>query len=85
LSPLVEIAPSHPLVLDIFERSWLNAMTVVDDKTALRNSIDDNIQRLISSFKGTDGVTLLRFLGDFLRRSHPEVRCSTHFPSTTMR
>ncbi|KAH6671560.1 Neurochondrin-domain-containing protein [Plectosphaerella plurivora] len=72
LSPLVEIAPSYPLVLDILERSWLNAMTVVDDKTTLRASIDDTIKRLISSFKGTDGVTLLRFLGDFLRRSHPE-------------
>lgn len=73
MSPLIEIAPSQPMVLDIFERSWLNAMIITEDKATLRPIVDLTIQKLVSSFKGTDGVTLLRFLGDFLRRSHPEV------------
>ncbi|KAJ9134426.1 DUF1941 family protein [Pleurostoma richardsiae] len=66
LSPLIEIAPSQPLVLDILEFAWLNSMTVVQDATALSSRIDKSIQSLVASFKGTDAVTLLTFLAKLL-------------------
>ncbi|KAM0334138.1 hypothetical protein ACHAQA_001158 [Verticillium albo-atrum] len=72
ISPLVEIAPSQPLALDVFDLAWINCMAGDTDKSSLRPVIDQSIKGLVSSFKGTDGVTLLRFLGNFLRRSHPE-------------
>ncbi|CRK47777.1 hypothetical protein BN1723_007757 [Verticillium longisporum] len=71
-SPLIEIAPSQPLVLEVFDLAWINCMAGSTDRTSLRPVIDESIKGLVSSFKGTDGVTLLRFLGNFLRRSHPE-------------
>ncbi|OLN81786.1 Uncharacterized protein C16C4.02c [Colletotrichum chlorophyti] len=72
VSPLVEIAPSNPSILDIFAFAWINCMDVAEDRTALRANIDCTIQALVSSFKGTDGVTLLDFLGKFLRNSDPQ-------------
>ncbi|ROT40331.1 DUF1941-domain-containing protein [Sodiomyces alkalinus F11] len=72
LSPLVEVAPSQRLVLSIFDRAWLNCMAAGHGKTPLTGSIDQTIQGLVSAFKGTDGVTFLQFLGDFLRKSQPE-------------
>ncbi|KND92378.1 hypothetical protein TOPH_03255 [Tolypocladium ophioglossoides CBS 100239] len=69
LSPLTETAPTHAIVLDILRFSWLNAMTVVEDKRALSLRIDDGIRSLVSSFTGTDAVTLLEFLGSFLRQA----------------
>ncbi|KAH7313345.1 Neurochondrin-domain-containing protein [Stachybotrys elegans] len=68
LSPLTEIAPSHPLVLDILCHAWLNAM-VSQDKSILATRIDNTIQSLVSSFTGTDAVTLLEFIGKFLRQA----------------
>ncbi|POR37149.1 Uncharacterized protein TPAR_02679 [Tolypocladium paradoxum] len=69
LSTLTETAPTHAIVLDILRFSWLNAMTVVEDNRALSLRIDDTIQSLVSSFTGTDAVTLLEFLGSFLRQA----------------
>ncbi|KAF4967802.1 hypothetical protein FSARC_4694 [Fusarium sarcochroum] len=69
-SSLAEIAPSHAQVLDIFCFAWLNSMTSVEDHTALANQVDATIQSLVSSFTGTDAVTLLEFLGYFLRHAN---------------
>lgn len=73
LSPLTETAPTHAIVLDILRFSWLNAMAVVEDKRALSLRIDNTIQSLVSSFTSTDAVTLLEFLGSFLRQADSAV------------
>ncbi|KAF4441234.1 hypothetical protein F53441_12083 [Fusarium austroafricanum] len=68
-SSLTEIAPSHAQVLDILCFAWLNSMTTAEDSSGLASQVDDTIQSLVSSFTGTDAVTLLEFLGYFLRRA----------------
>ncbi|KAM0436153.1 hypothetical protein ACHAPT_003045 [Fusarium lateritium] len=73
VSSLTEIAPTHAAVLDIFAFAWLNSMTVVQDQGALAAQIDATIQSLVSSFTGTDAVTLLEFLGYFLRNANPSI------------
>lgn len=74
LSSLTEIAPAHSTVLDIFSFAWLNWMTIAEDRNGLSSQINDCIQGLVSSFTGTDAVTLLEFLGTFLRQADPAVR-----------
>ncbi|GJC86584.1 uncharacterized protein ColLi_09422 [Colletotrichum liriopes] len=73
VSPLVEIAPNNPSALEIFAFAWINCMDLAEDRTALKTKIDGTIQALVSTFTGTDGVTLLEFLGKFLRNSDPKV------------
>ncbi|RDA84266.1 hypothetical protein CP532_1980 [Ophiocordyceps camponoti-leonardi (nom. inval.)] len=73
LSPLTEDAPSHPLVLEILSFAWLNAMADTGDRDVLSRKIDESMQSLASSFTGTDAVTLLEFLGAFLRQADPAV------------
>lgn len=74
LSPLTEIAPSHPLVLDIFSLAWLQSMTAeINDGNALAAKIERTIESLVASFKGTDAVTLLACLADLLRKLDPKV------------
>jgi hypothetical protein len=70
---MIEIAPSHPLVLEALSYAWLNDMATTADKEALRSKIDKTITSLISSFKGTDAVTLLAFLATLLPRLEPAV------------
>uniref|UniRef100_A0A0D2XZL9 DUF1941 family protein n=1 Tax=Fusarium oxysporum (strain Fo5176) TaxID=660025 RepID=A0A0D2XZL9_FUSOF len=72
-SSLTEIAPSHAQVLDIFCFAWLNSMTTIEDPSTLVRQIDDTIQSLVSSFTGTDAVTLLEFLGYFLRHANSSI------------
>ncbi|KAH6969764.1 Neurochondrin-domain-containing protein [Fusarium avenaceum] len=69
-SSLTEIAPSHAQVLDVLCFAWLNSMTDVEDPTVLSKQVDDTIKNLVSSFTGTDAVTLLEFLGYFLRHAN---------------
>ncbi|KAK1769142.1 e9b59b6a-f39c-4d2a-9b94-75afe2ab05bc [Phialemonium atrogriseum] len=74
LSPLTEIAPSHPLVLQIFSLAWLQAMTAGSDNGSdLVSKVDITVDSLVSSFKGTDAVTLLACLADLLPKLGPEV------------
>lgn len=73
VSPLVEIAPSDPVALEIFAFAYINCMDLAEDRVVLSKKIDSTIQALVSSFKGTDGVTLLEFLGKFLRNSDAKV------------
>lgn len=79
VSALVEIAPSQPLALDIFLYSYSQSATFAEDADSMKTKIDGTISSLISSFKGTDGVTLLAFLAELLRRLDPEVS----FPGPT--
>ncbi|KAL6694632.1 Neurochondrin domain-containing protein [Trichoderma pleuroticola] len=73
LSSITEIAPSHAVAMDILRHAWLNAMIVVDDASYLADRIDRNVQSLVSSFRGTDAVTFLEFLGLLLRQASPEI------------
>jgi len=73
LTPMTEMAPSQPLVLDIFLHAWLNVFSRPSDKTNLRETIDKTIGNLVASFKGTDAVTLLDFLAKLLPRLESEV------------
>lgn len=75
LSPLTEIASTNPKALDILRFAFLNTMGSADDIPSLRKRVDETIQSLASSFKGTDAVTFLGFLGSFLRQADPTV-CS---------
>lgn len=78
-SPLIEIAPSQPLVLDILLYAFSQTSMSAEDHLSLRNKVDQTVQALAVSFKGTDAVTLLSFLDQLLRRLDPEV-CETYFP-----
>ncbi|KAL5085735.1 hypothetical protein Trisim1_009948 [Trichoderma cf. simile WF8] len=73
LSSITEIAPSHATAMDILRHAWLNAMVVVDDASYLADRIDCNVQSLVSSFRGTDAVTFLEFLGLLLRQASSEI------------
>jgi len=73
LSNITEIAPSHAIAMDILLHAWLNAMVAVDDTSYLADHIDRNVQSLVASFRGTDAVTFLEFLGQLLRQASSEV------------
>ncbi|KAI9167383.1 putative pyridine nucleotide-disulfide oxidoreductase RclA [Paramyrothecium foliicola] len=73
LTPLTEIAPAHGTVLDILYYAWLNAMTVMDDKSQLSAQVRTALQSLVSSFTNTDAVTLLDFLGKFFRQAESPI------------
>lgn len=77
ISALTEVAAAHPESLQVLSFAWLHAQNASRDPVALRNKIDATIQQLVSSFRGTDGVTLLEFLGSFLHHADPEVCLST--------
>jgi hypothetical protein len=79
LSPLTEAAPSSPLVLDIILYAFLNTMGTPEGKQTLVSRVNDTIQSLVSSFKGTDSVTLLEFLGGLLRQVDSSVSISFCF------
>ncbi|KAK1701919.1 Neurochondrin-domain-containing protein [Colletotrichum lupini] len=72
VTPLVEVAPNNPSALEIFSFAWINCMDIAEDRIVLESKIDKTIQALVSTFNGTDGVTLLEFLGKFLRNSDPK-------------
>ncbi|KAK4211937.1 Neurochondrin-domain-containing protein [Rhypophila decipiens] len=72
LTPLTEIASSHQLVLKILEHAWLGGMLASSDKTALKSKLNKTVGNLVTSFKGTDAVTLLEFLSELLRSLDPE-------------
>lgn len=72
-SALVEVAPSQPLALDIFLYAYSQSAAFTEDKAALKANIDQIVQSLVASFKGTDAVTLLAFVAELLRRLDPQV------------
>ncbi|KAJ4391340.1 hypothetical protein N0V93_004957 [Gnomoniopsis smithogilvyi] len=72
VSPLVEAAPSQPLILDVFLHAYAQCVISSGDSTTLQSKIDQTVAMLVVSFKGTDAVTLLAFLDSLLRRLDPE-------------
>lgn len=74
VSSLVEMAPAQPLALDIFLYAFVQSSVSQEDKQSLRSAVDQTIQTLAVSFKGTDAVTILNFVDHLLRRLDPEVR-----------
>ncbi|KAG6057838.1 hypothetical protein E4U17_000867 [Claviceps sp. LM77 group G4] len=73
VSSLAEIAPSHAAVLEIFLFAWLNGMASVVEKHLLVLQVASTMQSLVSAFTGTDGVTLVQFVGTFLRQADPTI------------
>lgn len=55
-------------------------MATAVDKDVLRSKIDSTIGNLVSSFKGTDAVTLLTFLAALLPRLELDVSPRLHQP-----
>lgn len=72
-SPLTELADQHALVLDILEFMWTNASAIPSETMAVSSSIDKLMPVLIVLFQDTDGVALLRFVGNFMSKLMPEV------------
>lgn len=72
-SPLIEAAPSQPLILDVFLHAYAQCAISLGDSASLRSKIDQTVTNLAVSFKGTDAVTFLGFLDQLLRRLDPEV------------
>ena len=77
ITPLTEVASKYASVLDILTFAWLNAMTAVENSSVLARQVDVAIQSLVSIFRGTDAVTLLEFLGYFLRNADSKVCASS--------
>lgn len=78
VSPLIEIAPSQSLALDVFLHAYAQCAISLEDRTYLQPKIDQTVAALVVTFKGTDGVTLLNFLDQLLRRLDSEV-CPSNF------
>ncbi|CAD6445069.1 35366ff8-8604-47d7-a34b-0c372026f106 [Sclerotinia trifoliorum] len=72
LSPLTEIAPQYPLVLDIFNYTWANGSTINTEVQAVHESINRVIPNLLVVFKGTDAVTFLTFIASFIPKLSSE-------------
>lgn len=82
-SSLTEIAVQYQNVLDIFNFTWVNASTISTEAPVVRQSIDKTIPTLLNVFEGTDAVTLLGFVGNFLPKITPEVRLQFILCNTT--
>ncbi|KAF7865888.1 hypothetical protein EAF04_006053 [Stromatinia cepivora] len=72
LSPLTEIAPQYPLVLDILNYTWANGSTINTEVQAVHESINKMIPNLLVVFKGTDAVTFLSFIASFIMKLSSE-------------
>ena len=77
LSPLLELVPSHRESLTVLSFAWLNGMGLAQVRSSLPPVIDKTISQLVVSFKGTDAVTLMEFLGNFARKADPQVRLTS--------
>lgn len=73
LSPLIEIAPQQPLALDILHYTWSNASTNPLESRNIIRQADEVVPKLLLSFKGTDAVTLLNFMGNTIPKLEFEV------------
>ncbi|PKS10315.1 hypothetical protein jhhlp_002066 [Lomentospora prolificans] len=80
ISPLVEAAPAHPEALQTLSFAWLNTLSAPTRQNLVIDKIDKSILQLVSSFKGTDAVTLLEFLGSYLHYADPDVSISICLP-----
>jgi hypothetical protein len=72
------MASSNSLALDVLYYAWLNAMEGSISRETLATTVDKTLKILVPSFSGTDAVTLLEFLGNFLRQADKAVSSSCH-------
>ena len=84
LSPLTEIAPQYPLVLDILNYTWANGSTISTEVQAVYGSINRLIPNLLVVFKGTDAVTFLSFVASFIPKLPSEVCTNSLLLSTSI-
>jgi len=73
ISSLVENAPSQHLALEVLSYAFLNSAAATEDREELSSRIEQMVSSLIASYTGTDAVTLLEFLADFLRQLDKDV------------
>lgn len=70
LSPLTELAPEQPLVMNILLNAWLHGLLADRAITPIVTAtINKTLSKLAAAFKGTDGVTLLDFIAKLLRNA----------------
>jgi hypothetical protein len=74
LSPLTEIAPQNSSVLDILTFAWINASAISNEMGGVQESINKYMPKLLTTFKDTDGVTLISGFGSMIPKLSPEVR-----------
>lgn len=73
ISPLTEIAVQQPMVLDIFSSSLSNLASQSTENQKIALKMDTIVTSLVLSFRDTDAVTLLSFIGDILPKLPSEV------------
>jgi len=73
LSPLIEIAPQQSIALDILFYAWSNVSADSTESQNILRQVNEVIPKLLLSFKGTDGVTLLSFMGNTIPKLTFEV------------
>jgi len=71
-------------VLEIITYAWMVASTVGTEVQTLRESIEKIMPALVTTFKDTDAVTLISFVGNLLPKLESEasftyssIRCSS--------
>ncbi len=74
VSPLIEIASEYCMVLEVFSFAWINLSAEPERQDLVRENMDKILPKLILTFKGTDAVTLIEFLGSLLQRLDSTVR-----------
>lgn len=78
----MEIAPTQPLVLNVLSFAFLGSMATantIEARSAFAHKVEQVLADLVRSYTGTDGVTLLDFLADFLRRLDDHVSRSKQY------
>jgi hypothetical protein len=76
-APLLQIATQDPLVLEIISYAWMAASTIDTEVQTVRESIEKIMPALVTTFKDTDAVTLISFVGNLLPKLEFEVSCFT--------
>jgi hypothetical protein len=77
LTPLIQIATQDPLVLEIMNYAWITASTIDTEVQTVRESIEKIMPALVTTFKDTDAVTLISFVGNLLPKLEFEASCFT--------
>jgi hypothetical protein len=73
ISPIIEIATQQQLVLQILSLAWSNVATDPLLISSVRENIEKAMPALVVSFKQTDAVTLLDFVGTTFNKLPNEV------------
>ncbi len=74
VSPLIEIASEYSMVLEVVGFAWINLSVEPERQDVVRESMNKILPKLILTFKGTDAVTLIEFVGSLLQRLNSTVR-----------